>query len=79
MAGSGTTGKMAIGLNRRALLIEKNPEFIAVIESETNVTPGLPLQTFSQKPVDRKDDCGKNGGGSNDFSQSEISKWRADL
>jgi DNA modification methylase len=43
MAGSGTTGKMAIGLNRRALLIEKNPEFIAVIESETNVTPGLPL------------------------------------
>lgn len=40
-AGSGTTGKMAIGLNRNCILFEKNPEYIPIIEAETNVTPGL--------------------------------------
>lgn len=41
--GSGTTGRVAIELGRRAVLIELNPEYAAMIQRRTNVTPGLPL------------------------------------
>ena len=43
MAGSGTTGQMAIGLGRRAILIESNPDYIPLIEQSCNVTPGMAL------------------------------------
>lgn len=44
MAGSGTTGEAAIELSRGALLIELNPDYVALInERLCNVTPGLPL------------------------------------
>ena len=41
--GSGTTGQVAIDLGRRAVLIELNPEYIALAWQRTNVTPGLAL------------------------------------
>ena len=41
--GSGTTGKVAIELGRKAVLIELNPEYAAMIQRRTNVTPGLPI------------------------------------
>lgn len=43
MAGSGTTGKEAIQLGRKAILIEINPEYIPIIESECTTTMGLNL------------------------------------
>jgi DNA modification methylase len=41
--GSGTTGKVALELGRSAVLIDLNPEYLTMIESRTNVTPGLAL------------------------------------
>lgn len=43
LAGSGTTGRMAIETGRNAILIEKNPEYALVIQSECHTTPGLHL------------------------------------
>lgn len=43
MAGSGTTGKEAIQLGRKAILIEINPAYIPIIESECTTTMGLAL------------------------------------
>jgi site-specific DNA-methyltransferase (cytosine-N4-specific) len=40
-AGSGTTGKVAIELGRRAILIELNPDYIQLARDRTNVTPGF--------------------------------------
>ena len=42
-AGSGTTGRVALELGRRAILIELNPEYVALAWERTNVTPGFPL------------------------------------
>jgi DNA modification methylase len=39
-AGSGTTGKVAIELGRRAILIELNPAYIQLAEERCNITPG---------------------------------------
>jgi DNA modification methylase len=41
--GSGTTGQVAIELGRKAILIELNPDYCALIKNRTNVTAGLPL------------------------------------
>lgn len=41
--GSGTTGKVALELGRRAVLIELNPDYLPLIEQRCNVTQGLPL------------------------------------
>ena len=41
--GSGTTGMVALELGRNAILIELNPDYVALIRQRTNVTPGLPL------------------------------------
>lgn len=41
--GSGTTGQVALELGRKAILIELNPDYVKLIESRTNVTPGLAL------------------------------------
>jgi DNA modification methylase len=40
-AGSGTTGKVALELGRRAILIELNPGYIELAETRTNTTPGF--------------------------------------
>jgi DNA modification methylase len=40
-AGSGTTGKVAIELGRKAILIELNPAYIELAEDRTFVTPGF--------------------------------------
>jgi DNA modification methylase len=40
-AGSGTTGKVAMELGRRAILIELNPAYIELAEDRTFVTPGF--------------------------------------
>jgi DNA modification methylase len=42
-AGTGTTGKVALEFDRKAILIELNPDYISLIEKRTDVTPGLPL------------------------------------
>lgn len=42
-AGSGTSGQVALELGRRAILIELNPDYVALIRQRCNVTPGLPL------------------------------------
>jgi DNA modification methylase len=42
-AGSGTTGAVAIGLARRALLIELNPQYCDLIRERCTTTIGLPL------------------------------------
>jgi DNA modification methylase len=42
-AGSGTTGMVALELGRRAILIELNPKYIALIEQRCNTTMGLAL------------------------------------
>lgn len=42
-AGSGTTGQVALELGRKAILIELNPEYVALAKQRCNVTPGLPL------------------------------------
>ena len=42
-AGSGTTGQVALELGRKAILIELNPKYIALIEERCNITPGLCL------------------------------------
>lgn len=42
-AGSGTTGKVAIELGRRAVLIEPKSEYVAMIERRCQTTIGLPL------------------------------------
>jgi len=39
-AGSGTTGKMAIELGRKAVLIELNPAYVNLAQERCNVTPG---------------------------------------
>src|SRR5206468_1133976 len=39
--GSGTTGKVALELGRRAILIELNPDYIKLAEQRTFVTPGF--------------------------------------
>jgi DNA modification methylase len=41
--GSGTTGMVALELGRRALLIELNPEYCALIRQRCAITPGLAL------------------------------------
>lgn len=41
--GSGTTGSVALELGRRAVLIELNPDYVAIIRRRTSVTPGLAL------------------------------------
>ena len=41
--GSGTTGMVAIGFGRSAILIELNPEYIKLINQRCTVTQGLPL------------------------------------
>jgi len=41
--GSGTTGQVAIELGRKAILIELNPDYCALIKDRTNVTAGLAL------------------------------------
>lgn len=40
-AGSGTTGRVAIELGRKAILIELNPKYIALIRKRCVVTPGF--------------------------------------
>ena len=40
-AGSGTTGKVAIELGRKAVLIELNPTYIKLVHERCNVTPGF--------------------------------------
>jgi DNA modification methylase len=40
-AGSGTTGKVAIELGRKAILIELNPEYMRLARARTWVTPGF--------------------------------------
>jgi DNA modification methylase len=42
-AGSGTTGKVALSLGRRAILIELNPAYAELIRRRTNTTVGLAL------------------------------------
>ena len=42
-AGSGTTGKVAIELGRRAVLIEPKAEYVEMIERRCKTTIGLPL------------------------------------
>ena len=41
--GSGTTGKVALELGRRAILIELNPDYVEMIKRRCRVTVGLPL------------------------------------
>lgn len=41
--GSGTTGKVAIELGRRAVLVELNPDYVPLIEERTTTTAGLPF------------------------------------
>jgi DNA modification methylase len=41
--GSGTTGMLALELGRKALLIELNPDYCAMIRQRCAVTPGLPI------------------------------------
>lgn len=41
--GSGTTGKQALELGRKAILIELNPAYCELMRERTNVTPGLAL------------------------------------
>lgn len=41
--GSGTTGMVAAELGRKAILIELNEKYTALIHKRTDVTPGLPL------------------------------------
>lgn len=43
LAGSGTTGKEAIELGRKAILIELNPAYLKIINETCNVTLGLAL------------------------------------
>jgi site-specific DNA-methyltransferase (cytosine-N4-specific) len=40
-AGSGTTGKVALELGRRAILIELNPKYVQMIEDRTRTTIGM--------------------------------------
>jgi site-specific DNA-methyltransferase (cytosine-N4-specific) len=40
-AGSGTVGKVALELGRRAILIELNPAYVELIRDRTWVTPGM--------------------------------------
>jgi len=42
-AGSGTTGKVAIELGRKATLIELNPDYVSIIRQRCQTTMGLPL------------------------------------
>ena len=42
-AGSGTTGRVALSLGRRATLIEINPKYEQLINSRCQVTAGLPI------------------------------------
>lgn len=42
-AGSGTVGKVAIELGRKAVLIEPNPNYCEMIEKRTQTTIGLPM------------------------------------
>lgn len=41
--GSGTTGKVALELGRKAILCELNPNYVELIRQRTNVTPGFCL------------------------------------
>ena len=41
-AGSGTTAKVALEAGRKAVMIELNPDYIALIEQRTRTTMGLP-------------------------------------
>lgn len=41
--GSGTTGKVALELGRKAILIELNPKYVELMKRRTDVTPGLAL------------------------------------
>lgn len=43
--GSGTTGQVALELGRRAILIELNPDYMALIRRRTMVTPGFAFST----------------------------------
>lgn len=46
-AGSGTVGKVAIELGRKAVLIEPNPDYCKMIEQRTTTTIGLPFHSCS--------------------------------
>ncbi len=41
--GSGTTGKVALELGRRAVLVEINPDYAKLCKQRCTTTPGLPL------------------------------------
>lgn len=41
--GSGTTGKVALELGRRAVLVELNPDYAKLCKERCTTTPGLPL------------------------------------
>lgn len=43
MAGSGTTGMVATETGRSAILCDKNPDYIPIIEQSLNVTPGFKI------------------------------------
>lgn len=43
LAGEGTTGRAALELGRKAILIELNPEYVRLAKQRTLVTPGLRL------------------------------------
>jgi DNA modification methylase len=40
-AGSGTTGKVALELGHKAILIELNPAYVALVQDRTFITPGF--------------------------------------
>lgn len=40
-AGSGTTGKVAMGLGRASILIELNPTYLALAKARADITPGF--------------------------------------
>lgn len=42
--GSGTTGRVALGMGRSAVLIELNPQYCEMIRERCSVTLGLPLE-----------------------------------
>jgi DNA modification methylase len=42
-AGSGTTGLEALKIGRKTILIEKESDYVKLIEQRTNITAGLPL------------------------------------
>ena len=57
-AGIGTVGKAAVKLGRRFVLIEQNPEYIAIIRDEAKLWLGKEAErilTLNCAPVDSTD------------------------